>query len=24
MDYRQTLPDWINRDGPIWMQRSLF
>lgn len=24
IDYRQTLPDWINRDGPIWMQGSLF
>lgn len=24
IDYRQTLPDWINRDGPIWIQDSLF
>ena len=24
IDYRRTLPDWINRDGPIWMQGSLF
>ncbi len=24
IDYRQTLPDWINRDGPIWIQSSLF
>lgn len=23
IDYRQTLPDWINRDGPIWIQGSL-
>ncbi len=24
IDYRRTLPDWINRNGPIWMQGSLF
>lgn len=22
IDYRKTLPDWINRDGPIWIQGS--
>lgn len=24
IDYRQALPDWINRDGPVWMQNRLF
>lgn len=24
IDYRQTLPDWINRDGAIWIQDRLF
>jgi len=24
IDYRKSLPDWINRDGPIWQQDTLF
>ena len=24
IDYRKTLPDWINRDGPVWQQDRLF
>lgn len=24
IDYRKTLPDWVNRDGPIWQQDTLF
>jgi len=24
IDYRKTLPDWIKRDGPIWIQDALF
>ncbi len=24
IDYRKTLPDWINRDGPVWQQDTLF
>lgn len=24
IDYRKTLPDWINRDGPVWQQNQLF
>ncbi len=24
IDYRKKLPDWINRDGPIWQQDRLF
>lgn len=24
IDYRKTLPNWINRDGSIWKQDSLF
>lgn len=24
IDYRKTLPNWINRDGPVWQQNALF
>jgi 5-methylcytosine-specific restriction endonuclease McrA len=24
IDYRKTLPDWINRDGLVWQQDTLF
>lgn len=24
IDYRKTLPDWINRDGSVWQQDKLF
>lgn len=24
IDYRKTLPDWINRDVPVWQQDELF
>lgn len=24
IDYRKTLPDWINRSGPVWIQDALF
>lgn len=24
IDYRKVLPDWINRDGPVWQQDTLF
>jgi 5-methylcytosine-specific restriction endonuclease McrA len=24
IDYRKTLPDWIKRDGPMWIQSRLF
>lgn len=24
IDYRKTLPDWLNRDGPVWQQDRLF
>ncbi len=24
IDYRKLLPDWIDRDGPVWQQLDIF